>query len=73
MNYEIPNFTARMKVCKDLKLVEKNVESQDSTFFYVVSGIYVVIGNIWERMKSVGISINIERKIIYEISKIKNL
>lgn len=33
MNYEIPNFTARMKVCKDLKLVEKNVESQDSTFF----------------------------------------
>ena len=73
MNYEIPNFTARMKVCKDLKLVEKNVESQDSTFFCVVGGIYVVIGNIWERMKSVGISINIERKIIYEISKIKNL
>lgn len=42
-------------------------------FFCVVGGIYVVIGNIWERMKSVGISINIERKIIYEISKIKNL
>ena len=36
-------------------------------FFCVVGGIYVVIGNIWERMKSVGISINIERKIIYEI------
>ena len=42
-------------------------------FFCVVGGIYVVIGNIWERMKSVGMSINIERKIIYEISKIKNL
>ena len=62
-----------MKVCKDLKLVEKNVESQDSTFFLRCGGIYVVIGNIWERMKSEGISINIERKIIYEISKIKNL
>lgn len=73
MNYEIPNFTARMKVCKDLKLVKKMSNRRIRHFFYVVSGIYVVIGNIWERMKSVGISINIERKIIYEISKIKNL
>ena len=34
-------------------------------FFYVVGGIYVVIGNIWERMKSVGMSINVS-KIIKE-------
>lgn len=62
-----------MKVCKDLKLVKKMSNRRIRHFFCVVSGIYVVIGNIWERMKSVGISINIERKIIYEISKIKNL
>ena len=54
MNYEIPNFTARMKVCKDLKLVEKNVESHGSTFFCVVGGIYVGKGILWERRENVG-------------------
>ena len=44
MNYEIPNFTARMKVCKDLKLIEKNVESQDSTFFALWCGNKVLWG-----------------------------
>lgn len=54
MNYEIPNFTVRMKVCKDLKLVEKMSNRRIRHFFYVVGGIYVVIGNIWQRMKSEG-------------------
>lgn len=54
MNYEIPNFTARMKVCKDLKLVEKNVESQDSTFFFALWVVYIDKGISWERRENVG-------------------
>ena len=43
-----------MKVCKDLKLVEKNVESQESTFFFALWVVYIDKGILWERRENVG-------------------